>query len=575
MVEPNRRLETLEPVEIKPQGPNAFRVDMGRNYAGWFEIRMKGTPGKKITFQFAERPEQAETYGQRSEFILGSGGEGVFCHRFNYSAFRWVTIDGLETAPRKEDIRGYLITTDTARSSRFECSDAYLNRLYETTFWTFRSLSLGGYTVDCPHRERFGYGGDAHATMETALMNFGMGAFYTKWLVDWRDLQRPDGDIPYTAPTYFGGGGPAWSGVCVTLPWQVYLHYGDRRILQESYPAMQRWIAFLQTKSKNHLLEKWGGIWDFLGDWVPPGKGQNPEERVDEHSTLFFNNCYYLDNMATVTKVAELLGKNQEADAYRQEAKEIALALQREFFKPDDHSYANGDQLYEAMPLLMGVTPEALQPDVMKRLEQEILVNKKGHIDTGTHGTYYLIKLLVERNRNDLIFQMANQRTYPGWGYMLDRGATTLWEQWDGQNSLLHSTFVSIGSWFLDGIAGIRLDPAQPGYKHFMIRPGIVGNLAWAKGEYDSPYGTIRSEWRLSDGRLILNIDVPPNTTATVVVPTDNPASVTESGQLASQAPSVHFVSTADRAAVYEVKSGHYRFSAPWSSPKSEDGKSP
>lgn len=223
----------------------------------------------------------------------------------------------------------------------------------------------------------------------------------------------------------------------------------------------------------------------------------------------------------------------------------------------------------------MGVTPEALQPDVMKRLEQEILVNKKGHIDTGTHGTYYLIKLLVERNRNDLIFQMANQRTYPGWGYMLDRSATTLWEQWDGQNSLLHSTFVSIGSWFLDGIAGIRLDPAQPGYKHFMIRPGIVGNLAWAKGEYDSPYGTIRSEWRLSDGRLILNIDVPPNTTATVVVPTDNPASVTESGQPVTMAASVHFVSAANGTAVYEVGSGHYQFSSPWSPAKSEEGKSP
>ncbi len=171
--------------------------------------------------------------------------------------------------------------------------------------WTFRSLSLGGYTVDCPHRERMGYGGDAHATMETAMTNFGMGAFYTKWLGDWRDVQKPDGDLPYTAPTYFGGGGPAWSGICVTLPWQVYLHYGDRRILETCYPMMRRWIAFLNTKAKNHQLQPWGGEWDFLGDWVPPGKGQDRGTRVDERSTLMFNNCYYLDNMTTVAKIAE------------------------------------------------------------------------------------------------------------------------------------------------------------------------------------------------------------------------------------------------------------------------------
>ena len=291
----------------------------------------------------------------------------------------------------------------------------FFNRLYEMSLWTFRSLSLGGYTVDCPHRERLGYGGDGHATMEIALTNFGMGAFYTKWLGDWRDVQRPDGDLPYTAPTYGGGGGPAWGGICVTLPWQIYLHYGDRRILQENYPTMQRWIAFLQTKSKDHLLQKWGGIWDFLGDWVPPGKGQNPGERVDERSTWFFNNCYYYDSLTTIAKVAELLGKTEEAAAYRQEAEAVAQATHKEFYNAENHTYANGDQLYEAMPLLVGIVPESLQTAVMDRLEDEIVVKKNGHIDTGIHGTYYLIKSLLDRNRNDLVFLMANQVTYPGW----------------------------------------------------------------------------------------------------------------------------------------------------------------
>jgi hypothetical protein len=468
----------------------------------------------------------------------------------------------LEAAPGKDDIRGYLITTACPRVGRFECSNALLNRLYETTIWTFRSLSLGGYTVDCPHRERMGYGGDAHATMETAMLNIGVGAFYSKWLQDWRDVQRPNGDLPYTAPTYWGGGGPAWSGICVTLPWQVYLHYGDRRILEISYPTMQRWIAFLQTKTKGDLLEKWGDIWDFLGDWVPPGRGQNPGERVDERSTLLFNNCYYLDNVTTVAKVAEVLGKSEDAAAYRKQAAAIAQAAHKEFFHPESHTYACGEQLYEALPLLVGLTPTSLVPAVLSRLEQEIVVKKKGHVDTGIHGTYYLIKLLMKQNRNDLIFQMASQKTYPGWGHMLEQGATTLWEQWDGLNSLLHSSFVSIGIWFIEGISGIELDASQPGYKHFLIRPAIVGDLTWARGEYDSLYGKIVSDWKLSDGWLTMTVDVPANTSATILVPTDDPASITESGRPAAQAPGVLSVSTTEHAAACEVVSGHYVFRA-------------
>ena len=422
--------------------------------------------------------------------------------------------------------------------------------------------------VDCPHRERMGYGGDAHATMETAMTNFGMGAFYTKWLGDWRDVQKPDGDLPYTAPTYFGGGGPAWSGICVTLPWQVYLHYGDRRILETCYPMMQRWIAFLNTKAKNHQLQPWGGEWDFLGDWVPPGKGQDRSTRVDERSTLMFNNCYYLDNVTTVAKIADLLGKPEEAAAYRKEAAAIAEATHKAFFDPKTNGYANGTQLYEAMPILIGVTPAPLRPAVLNRLADEILVQKKGHVDTGIHGTYYLIKTLLGQNRNDLVFTMVNQKTYPGWGYMLEQGATTLWEQWDGENSLLHSSFVSVGSWFIEGIAGIQLDPAQPGYKHFFIRPGIVGDLTSAQTLFRSLYGDIVSDWKVSRDELTLRVEVPVNTTATVFVPTDRNSSVTESGHPLGESPGVHRWKLPDNTTAYEIGSGSYVFRADWRAAK-------
>ena len=556
----NRRLETLKPTAIESRGNGVFRVDMGRSYTGWFEIRMKGKPGQKVTFEFSERPDEPKSFRQEDEYIFGDSGEGVFCQRFNYAAARWVTIRGLETPPQEADIRGYLISTDCPVAARFACSNDLLNRIYKTTLWTFRCLSLGGYTVDCPHRERMGYGGDAHATMETAMTNFLAGAFYTKWLQDWRDVQQADGSLPYTAPTYLGGGGPAWSGICVTLPWQVYLHYGDRRVLEVSYPTMQRWLAFLQTKTKNDLLQKWGGEWDFLGDWVPPGKDQELNGRVDDRSTWLFNNCYYIDNLKIAANVADLLGKTADAVAYRQQAEVVAKATQREFFDPKTNTYANGSQLYEAFPLLVGVTPDALRPEVMKSLEKQIAVEKRGHIDTGIHGTYFLLKFLQSQNRNDLVFQMANQTTYPGWGFMLEQGATTLWERWDGFQSRLHSSFVSIGSWFIEGIAGIQLDPAKPGYKHFFIRPGVVGDLTWAKGEYDSPYGRITSDWKLADSWLTLAVEVPANTSATVVCPTSIPSSVTESGRPAAQSPGVHLRATTDGACLYDIGSGRYTF---------------
>jgi alpha-L-rhamnosidase len=452
-----------------------------------------------------------------------------------------------------------LLSTDYGRAGQFACSNDLLNRIYETTMWTFRSLSLSGYVVDCPHRERMGYGGDCHATMETAMTNFRMPAFYTKWLDDWRDVQKPDGDLPYTAPTYVGGGGPAWSGICVTLPWQVYLHYGDRRVLEACYPMMQRWMTFFSSKAKNHQLQPWGGVWDFLGDWVPPGVGQEPGHRVDDRSTLFFNNCYYLNNMTTVAKVAELLGKKEDAEAYRKEAEAIAEATHKAFFNADKNSYANGTQLYEALPVLVGVTPPAFRPAVLDRLASEILVKKKGHVDTGIHGTYYLIKTLVNQDRNDLVFPIVNQKTYPGWGYMLEKGATTIWEEWNGDNSHLHSSFISVGSWFIEGVAGIQLDPDHPGYQHFFIRPGIVGDLIFAKGEFLSPYGKIVSDWKVTNDGWTLTVEVPANATATVFLPTDDASSVTEGGQPIGQAAGVQIGKSGNRV-LAKVGSGRYTF---------------
>ncbi|MCK5676491.1 MAG: family 78 glycoside hydrolase catalytic domain, partial [Verrucomicrobia bacterium] len=558
-IESNRKVATLEPIGIEEVEPGVYRVDMGRNFSGWIEIRFRGEPEGKVDLSFSEHADGSNKFNLRSACTLDDRGRGIFHNRFNYSSGRWITITGLSHPPDLSGIKGYVIRNDYKRASRFKCSNPLLNQIHDTVLWTFESLSLGGYVVDCPHRERMGYGGDAHATMEMALNHYGMGAFLTKWIEDWRDVQKPNGDLPYTAPTQWGGGGPAWSGVCVTLPWAVYERYADLRILKDTYPTMQRWIGFLDTKAHENMLVKWGGRWDFLGDWVPPGKDQG-DGRVDEYSTLFFNNCYYLYNVKQVAEIAELLGKEDEAKAYRKRAEKIRKAVHQEFFNPKDNTYANGDQLYMALPLLVGVTPEELRQPVMQALENEIMVAKNGHIDTGIHGTYFLIKTLTELNRSDLIFEMASKRDYPSWGHMLENGATTIWEQWDGEHSHLHSSFLSIGAWFIEGVAGIQVDPRQPGYKHFIIKPGMIGDLTWAKGELDSIHGKIVSDWKIEDHTFTLNITIPANTTATVHVPAKKATDVSEGGRPTSTAKSLKFLRMENGRAVFSVDSGSYQF---------------
>ncbi len=379
------------------------------------------------------------THRLHSAYIIGPSGKGTFRNRFNYGVGRWITIRGLQAKPSAEQVRGWLVRTDYARAGHFECDNDLLNRIYDVTLWTFENLSLGGYVVDCPHRERMGYGGDAHATTRTALDNYSLAAFYTKWAEDWRDVQGSasawgtekaegqaggggkiePGNLPYTAPTYWGGGGPAWSGFCITLPWEVYRRYGDTRILEENFPMMQRWLEFLETKAKDDLLVRWGGEWDFLGDWLWPGaKGVNG----DTPETLFFNNCYWIYNLQTAARITEILGQQEAAARYHQRAETVAKAAHGRFFQPADSSYVNGLPSYLAIALMVGVPPQDVRPAVWKRLEQEILVNRKGHIWAGITGGAFLFKTLLESERNDLIYEMVRQEDYPGWGDQLRRG---------------------------------------------------------------------------------------------------------------------------------------------------------
>jgi len=577
MIEPNRRIKEIRPVAVEEVKPGVYRVDLGVNVTGWLEASVRGRPGDQVEFKFSERPSTDMTNRLHSQYILGPSGKGTFRNRFNYFTGRWVTVEGLKYKPVVDDMRAWLVRTDYARSGGFECSNELLNRIYSTTLWTFEDLSLGGYLVDCPHRERMGYGGDAHATTECGLNNYSLGAFYTKWSQDWRDVQGgsaawgtaekaavqdtiESGNLPYTAPTYWGGGGPGWSGYCVTLPWEIYERYGDTRILEDNFPTIQRWLAFLETKAKDNILQRWGGEWDFLGDWLWPGaKGVNGDTR----ETLFYNNCYWIFNLQTATKIAEVLGKKDVADQYRSRADQVRKAVHREFFIPGINSYVNGFQAYLAISLLVSLPPDDIRPAIEKRLEEEILIRRHGHIHAGITGGAFLYKTLLDLDRQDLLFAMANKDTYPGWGDMLRSGATTMYESWDMDNSLCHSSYLYIGTWFIEGLAGIKADPQIPGFKHFVIKPGIVDDpsLKWVKAHHDSIYGRIVSKWSIDrDKVLTLNVTVPPNTTATLHLPTADERSITESNQSLAKANGIKRAGTGVGLIVLDLQPGSYEF---------------
>ena len=220
-------------------------------------------------------------------------------------------------------MKGWLVTTNYEPGSTFSCDNPLLNQIHDMMCWTYKSLSLGGYTVDCPHRERLGYGGDSGTSMEMGMLNFRTGSFYAKWAADWRDAQNEEGDVPYTAPySQDAGGGPVWSGFCITMPWQIYVTYGDRRPLEEGWPVMKKWLAFIDTKMGDGLLQPYVGIgcagapeWNFLGDWVPPGRKQG-QDRVDDRSTLFFNNCYLVYCLQLASKIGHVVGDDAQAEIY-------------------------------------------------------------------------------------------------------------------------------------------------------------------------------------------------------------------------------------------------------------------
>jgi alpha-L-rhamnosidase len=574
----NRTLAAIKPVRIS-QINGKWVVDFGTRLTGWIHLRMKGLkPGQQVTIDYADliAPRELmhmpdangfQTFNQRDIFIAANSPERDFVSRFNQHAFQYAVIDGLGAELALTDIEALPVMTALEPAGSFECSNKLFNRIHEVSIQTLRSLIPNGVFGAGESREKEGYGDGANA-LTGFLYNFRSDAYFRKWLNDWLDSQRPDGFIAHTAPRHVDhGGGPAWGGAASELVRRLRIYHGNAAPAASAYPALKRYVDYLESHTKDGILRYYcpygkNSMW-FLGDWVAPGKSENdhgfPEETRDEQE--FFNNCYRVMLWEQLAESAAAKGDTAEAQRCRHRLAEIRPLIHAQWYDEASQNYRVKRQAYLAIALLARIMPENLRPLILRRLDEAIAA-KGGHLDTGMHGTAMLMHVLDEEGRHDLISQITAKTTFPSWGFLLDKRGVTTWpEIWTGWGSQVIGTIGNHGEWFHQGLAGIRPDPAAPGFRKFQVIPGVVDEVDWVRATHDSPYGTIAVAWRKqSNNSLKLDVIVPPNTSAEIHVPAKSAAIVSESGQPASSAPGVQFLRMENARAVFSVVAGKYSF---------------
>lgn len=540
--------------DIKPKSKtelsdSSYIYDFGEMFSGWVKIKVEGKKGSRVSLRYME--EMGGDYGQKDVYILSGDGIEEYEPRFTWHAFRQVEVTGISDSTTLSAITGRVVHTAVDSVGFFECSNELFNKIHESYIRTQLGNFHGSFSSDCPHRERLGYTGDGQLLVESSIFNFDMSQFYLKWLNDMADVQDSiTGFVPHTAPFGGGGGGPAWGSSYVIVPWFYYLYYGDKSVLEKHYEGMKHWVKYLGTRTdKNGLVvREEPGAW-CLGDWAAP-------ESV-EISPPFVNTCYYYYCTNILSKTALTLGNQKENKYYSDLAIEIKNNINKKYYDKEKKLYWENRQGANAFPLAFGIVPQGDTIPVVENLVKNIL-NNKGHFDSGILATPLILDVLSKFGSEDIAFTLMNQRDYPGYGYLLEKKATTLWEYWDGKLSHSHPMFGSVIRWFFKDLAGINPDPENPGFNNIIIKPLISGDLTFVNAGYKSIYGQINSSWKIKNNTFYLNVEIPANTAARVFVPTDGENSVKINN--ISKWGSTEFISNEEKRSIYKINPGKYEF---------------
>lgn len=569
---PIRVIETLPARAVRKVAPGTYVFDLGQTISGWVRLRVPaalGWPaGTALTLRHGERVREDGSLDTteiarlvfQGDFqtdryaVRGDGRDEEWEPRFVYHGFRWVELSGVPEGaaePTLAFLEGRVVHTAFPPGGSFACANPLLERMQEVALWSFRT-NFHGIPTDCPHREKNGWTGDAHLALETGLHNFDSLASYLKWTRDILDAQREDGALPGIVPTsgwgYDRRDGPAWDAALFLVPWALYEHTGDRALLAEVYPAWLRYLGWLAAQAKDHLI-------DFgLSDWLPTGK-QTP-------NTLIAT-AYYYKMADLAARAATLLGRTADVDRHARLAAEIRRAWRARFFDPETGRVHEDEQAALAGALYLGLVAPDEAPRVLERLRRRI-AEAGDHLDTGVHGSRFVLHVLADHEDIDLAHRIVTQESFPGWGDMLARGATTYWESFRGDASLDHAYLSLISHWFYAALAGVRPDPDRPGFAHVVIRPGVPRDLPAVRAVVPSVRGPIESAWQQDARGVAYRIVVPGNARATVLLSAPRVDAVTAGdapggGSLAGLA-GVELLGQRGPRVALELGAGEHRF---------------
>ena len=584
---PVRRQEQIRPVRLlhSPQGEVIF--DFGQNMVGWVRLRARGPAGTTITLRHAEvldregslYTENLRRAAQTTRFTLKglTDADELFEPHFTFQGFRYVAVEGFPGEPAFENLTGIVLYSDTPPAGTFECSNPLINRLQHNIVWGQRG-NFVDVPTDCPQRdERLGWTGDAQVFARTACFNMNVAPVFTKWLRDLSADQLPDGSVPFVVPDvlsriasgglhgFLPSGAAAWSDAAVIIPWTLYLCYGDLRLLEEQYPSMAGWVEYVRGRMDQDYV--WRRDFQF-GDWLDY-RGRDPHIPAPVTNAELIATAFFAYSAGLLASAARVLGKAGDAERYTDLAQRIKAAFCDEFVTQTGRVGPNTQTAY-VLALQFDLLPEEVRPLAADRLAEEV-GRAHYHLSTGFVGTPYLCHVLSRFGHIDVAYELLNQEGCPSWLYPVNKGATTIWERWDsirpdgsfqnpGMNSFNHYAYGAIGDWLYRVVAGIELDPAEPGYKHVLFQPQPGGGLTHARATLDSPYGLVASAWDLTEAGLHLRVTVPPNAHATVRLPAQSLDALSEGGEPLAAGNGILSVDLASDVVTIQVSSGQYEF---------------
>lgn len=576
MTPPIEVIEEILPKAISKVNVDTFIVDMGQNMVGWVKLKVKGDKGNRVSLRFAER---LDTYGNlyldpirtakvNDIYILKGGEEEEWEPKFTYHGFRYVEITGFPGELTLENIIGRVVHDALEPIGEFTTSNKTINQIYQNARWGIKG-NYRSIPTDCPQRdERQAWLGDRATGSRGESYLFDNASFYTKWLQDIEDSQLESGSIPDVAPTYWKiySDNITWPAAYIIIADMLHDQFGEDKGIRQHYDSMKKWMHYMKENyMTDYIISK-----DTYGDWgVPPEEPGliHSQDARKKTSPAVLSTSYYYHLLGLMREFALRLDKTEDALFYGELRAKIKLAFHEEFFDSIVGAYKNNTATTNVLAIHFGLVPKEYQDDVFNNLVKVTTEDFNNHISVGLIGVQAIMRIFTDQSRPDIAFKLATNTDYPSWGYMLEQGATTIWELWNSDtadpfmNSWNHVMLLGdLIIWFYEDLAGIKPNPKVPGFKNFIMKPTPVGDLIYVKAAHNSPYGMIRSEWEIKTKEFHWNITVPPNTTATVHIPAGKGDTVFEGLIPAEEVNGIQFIGIRESRKVYEVGSGNYSF---------------